>query len=346
LAAVRRAKDSPRFAHTTDLAVCETGKNDLIFQFQRLVRILKPKQIMLENVPGLLADRRLKRFTAFLVGSGYRVNTKILNVSEYGVPQAPPVDCAAGSHGDKSDFRKKVAEDSPQLGTPSPHAPGRHERDQLHDLPEQRSRVVASRIRRIPPNGGSRAALLGRLRLSCHKKTDGFHDVYGRMAWDQPAPTITTGCFNPSKGRFLHPRANRAITMREAALLQSFPEVLQIPHNLGKIRIATMIGNALPPRFIKCHARALSGTPQTPAIRPRTRTRTVPREIEFAATKTPFSPAVGDSLSINSVSLSAELFPTHRRPKSLESPAILPEATVAIDIYIAGVLIMQHSQTA
>lgn len=74
------------------------------------------------------------------------------------------------------------------------------------------------------------------------------------MAWDDVAPTITGGCFNPSKGRFLHPEEDRAITMREAALLQSFPENYVFPAPLNKQAIALMIGNALPPRFIRHHA--------------------------------------------------------------------------------------------
>jgi DNA (cytosine-5)-methyltransferase 1 len=130
--------------------------------------------------------------------------------------------------------------------------------DPLHDMPEKRSRRVAARIRQVPINGGSRAALPRHLKLECHKNSNGFKDVYGRMAWDEPAPTITTGCFNPSKGRFLHPMANRAITMREAALLQSFPKSYKFPIELGKVKVATMIGNALPPEFIKKHAMALS----------------------------------------------------------------------------------------
>ena len=60
--------------------------------------------------------------------------------------------------------------------------------------------------------------------LPGHKRLDCFRDVYGRMAWDKPAPTITGGCINPSKGRFIHPQANRAITLREAACFKRFPE--------------------------------------------------------------------------------------------------------------------------
>jgi DNA (cytosine-5)-methyltransferase 1 len=74
------------------------------------------------------------------------------------------------------------------------------------------------------------------------------------MAWDAVAPTITSGCFNPSKGRFLHPQQNRAITMREAALLQGFPRGYTFDLTAGKEAIALMIGNALPPEFIRRHA--------------------------------------------------------------------------------------------
>jgi DNA (cytosine-5)-methyltransferase 1 len=73
------------------------------------------------------------------------------------------------------------------------------------------------------------------------------------MAWNDVAPTITSGCFNPSKGRFLHPEENRAITMREAALLQGFPRRYKFPTTDNKSAIALMIGNALPPPFIFAH---------------------------------------------------------------------------------------------
>jgi DNA (cytosine-5)-methyltransferase 1 len=74
------------------------------------------------------------------------------------------------------------------------------------------------------------------------------------MSWDDVAPTITGGCFNPSKGRFLHPQEDRCITMREAALLQGFPRTYQFDPSVGKQTIAMMIGNALPPRFVSSHA--------------------------------------------------------------------------------------------
>jgi DNA (cytosine-5)-methyltransferase 1 len=77
------------------------------------------------------------------------------------------------------------------------------------------------------------------------------------MAWNAVAPTITGGCFNPSKGRFLHPEENRAITMREAALLQGFPRWYKFPATDNKSAVALMIGNALPPPFIAAHGKSI-----------------------------------------------------------------------------------------
>jgi DNA (cytosine-5)-methyltransferase 1 len=77
------------------------------------------------------------------------------------------------------------------------------------------------------------------------------------MSWDDLAPTITSGFFNPSKGRFLHPIRNRAITVREAALLQGFPKRYKFNASDGKVALALMIGNALPPPFVAAHARLM-----------------------------------------------------------------------------------------
>ena len=117
-------------------------------------------------------------------------------------------------------------------------------------------------IQRIPQDGGSRTDLPLEDQLECHKRCNGFKDVYGRMAWRKVSPTITSGCFNPSKGRFLHPEENRAITMREAALLQGFPGDYKFPKATSKSSLAMMIGNALPPPFIAAHAKVIHDTLQ------------------------------------------------------------------------------------
>ncbi|MFG6965374.1 DNA cytosine methyltransferase, partial [Burkholderia pseudomallei] len=86
------------------------------------------------------------------------------------------------------------------------------------------------------------------------KRPDSYRDVYGRMAWKDVAPTITGGCTNPSKGRFIHPEEDRPITLREAALLQTFPPRYRFSTGRGKDAVALMIGNALPPEFIRRQA--------------------------------------------------------------------------------------------
>lgn len=248
--------------------ICD-DQNDLIFEFQRLVLGLMPRQVMMENVPGLFGDKRFKQFTAVLQSAGYDVKADVLNVADYGVPQrrrrlvmlASRVSAVAFAKSCRTISTVRTAiERLPSAGSSG---------DPLHDIPENRTPSVAARIRSVPTNGGSRSSLPEHLRLECHKKSNGFKDVYGRMAWDDLAPTITTGCFNPSKGRFLHPEANRAITMREAALLQSFPKSYKFPAALGKVKIATMIGNALPPKFIKHHARQLLSSEATHGPSPR-----------------------------------------------------------------------------
>lgn len=235
-------------------------RNDLIYDFERLVLSLRPKHVMLENVPRLIKDHRLRRFTRSLESEGYRVKAGVLNVADYAVPQRRKRAVVVASRVCEPSLaakRTKLRTVRHAIGSLGPAGASG---DPLHDMPESRSPVVRARIRSIPRDGGGRASLPKRLRLGCHEESDGFKDVYGRMAWDEPAPTITTGCFNPSKGRFLHPEENRAVTIREAALLQSFPPSYAFPVDLGKVKLAEMIGNALPPAFIRLHARELART--------------------------------------------------------------------------------------
>ncbi|MEH3064686.1 MAG: DNA cytosine methyltransferase [Methylobacterium radiotolerans] len=93
------------------------------------------------------------------------------------------------------------------------------------------------------------------LRLKCHASTHGFPDVYGRMKWDDVAPTLTTGCTDVTRGRFAHPDQDRAITLREAALLQTFPRkyIFHGPYN----RVTTQIGNAVPVAMVSAMVPAL-----------------------------------------------------------------------------------------
>jgi DNA (cytosine-5)-methyltransferase 1 len=228
-------------------------RNDLIFEYLRFVKELEPKAIMMENVPGLINDHRFNTFCREIEKLGYKPNYDVKDAADYGVPQRRKRMILLAGKGKEIDFakpikRKTVADAIGKL------PPAGKSGDPLHDIQERRSPKVRDLIRRIPRNGGSRTDLPKQDQLECHKKCNGFKDVYGRMAWDKPAPTITSGCFNPSKGRFLHPEEDRAITIREAALLQSFPRSYHLSLRKGKGQAALMIGNALPPNFIKEHS--------------------------------------------------------------------------------------------
>lgn len=236
--------------------VIDTDK-DLLFSFLRIALAMRPQFVLMENVPALARDRRLKLFSAALKDAGYSTQCEVIDAASFGVAQRrrrmiftaarPPLALPVATPCPPRTVRDAIGH------LP---APGKTN-DTIHNLPERRSQLVAERIRHIPKNGGSRAALPARLQLACHRKSSGFKDVYGRMAWDKPAPTITTGCFNPSKGRFLHPTLNRGITMREAALLQGFPRSYRFPAELGRVTLATLIGNALPPPLLFAHASAI-----------------------------------------------------------------------------------------
>jgi len=229
-------------------------RNDLLFDFERFVRVLRPRSVMMENVPGLADDVRFIAFCKRMRQMGYIGNHHILDAAKYGVPQRRKrliylagLGCSINPADPVTRERtvRRAIGNLPRAGESG---------DPVHDMPEHHSKRIADVIARIPSNGGSRTDLGSEYQLDCHKRCDGFKDVYGRMKWDDVAPTITSGCFNPSKGRFLHPEENRCITMREAAILQTFPRHYKFPLVSNKSAIAAMIGNALPPEFIRNQA--------------------------------------------------------------------------------------------
>lgn len=232
-------------------------RNSLVLEFVRFVRGLKPKAVMLENVPGLESDQRMVRLRGALKRLGYECNSAVLDASDYGVPQRRRRFILLAGRGTTIPFAREVRVKRTVRDAFANLNYNRARKDTLHTLGESRSPAVVQRIRRIPKNGGSRADLGAGNQLDCHRNCDGFRDVYGRMAWDQPSPTITGGCCNPSKGRFLHPTRNRCISLREAALLQTFPPTYFFSTRRGKFPAAQMIGNALPPEFIRRHAKTL-----------------------------------------------------------------------------------------
>ena len=235
------------------------SRNGLVAQFARFCEILQPRSVLMENVPGLGSDRRFRLLAGRLERMGYKLTHGVLDAADYGVPQRRRRFVLLGFLGDSVPFASQAA--SPVRvrdaigGLPAPEASG----DPLHDHGENRTQEIVELIRDIPKDGGSRLDLGLKRQLPCHRRSDGWHDVYGRMAWDAPAPTITSGCISPSKGRFLHPEQDRAITLREAALLQSFPRDYKFPLTKGKYKVADLIGNALPPVFVAHQVSSLVG---------------------------------------------------------------------------------------
>jgi len=233
-------------------------RNDLVFQYMRLVRELLPKAVMMENVPGLAKDDRMKKVLSELKELGYHVDdetVQVVNLADYGVPQRRRRMALATVREKpftlkKPNMKKKTVKDTIGGGKALP--PVGTSGDILHDWKTKRTQKMLDYFEVLPKDGGSRSDTPKEYWRPCHLKyPQGFKDVYGRMKWDDVAPTITGGCDNPSKGRFIHPEENRAITLREAALLQTFPKNYKFSTSKGKTGVALMIGNALPPKFIK-----------------------------------------------------------------------------------------------
>ncbi len=240
-------------------APVDDERNDLLFEFVRLLEGLLPKSVMIENVPGLMYDWRMAKTYQKLGELGYRWDCNVVDAADYGVPQRRRRMILMASRlgnitiPNRKYKRRSVWHAIGDIPTPT------KSRKALHRLLAKHGFAVQERIKRIPKDGGSRLSLGMEEQLPCHKKNQyiGFKDVYGRMAWDKVAPTLTRFCVNPSKGRFLHPEQDRAITLYEAALLQSFPRSYKFPTELGRGAIASMIGEALPPLLAERQARHL-----------------------------------------------------------------------------------------
>jgi DNA (cytosine-5)-methyltransferase 1 len=225
-------------------------RNGLINEYVRFIKELMPYTFMMENVPGLALDNSFHKARKVLEKLGYYVDHQVVNVKDYGVPQSRKrlvmVGSRLGPLKVAKPINKKVTVRDTIGGMPVPEETN----DPLHKIFPIHTPEIYQLIKDIPHNGGSRKDLGKDRQLKCHQKENvGFNDVYGRLRWDDYSTTITGGCLNPSKGRFLHPEQDRCISAREAALLQSFPKNYKFPVDAPKSSIALMIGNALPPRF-------------------------------------------------------------------------------------------------
>lgn len=243
----------------------------LLNHFARFVASIEPELVTMENVPEL-AERGQEVFDHFvhtLEKLDYYVDWKIVKCEEYGVPQfrrrlvllasklgelkVPDGRCRSEK---KWKTVRKAIGDLPPLESGEEHP-----EDRLH-VAAKLSDLNLQRIKATSLDGGSRREWPEELVLQCHKKETGdrYRSIYGRMWWNKPSPTMTTLCTGIGNGRFGHPEQHRAITLREAALLQSFPKSYRFwppGTKLNRGAVSRMIGNAVPPLLAKALGQAI-----------------------------------------------------------------------------------------
>lgn len=232
-------------------------RNQLVLAYFRFVKAFRPRVFLMENVPGILWDRHksyLEKFYEEGKKAGYQVlDPVVLDARDFGVPQRRKRVFILGirDHQDVQDF---VWPPEATHAAPGKAALGQKTWVSCADVFKSAPKGDENNIhmnhgpdlldafRKTPPNGGSRKDS-GRV-LPCHKKHDGHKDVYGRINPVNPAPTMTTACINPSKGRFVHPTEHHGITLRQAARIQTFPDSFTF---IGGLTAAgRQIGNAVP----------------------------------------------------------------------------------------------------
>lgn len=244
---------------------------DLLDNFARFVRGILPELVMMENVPEL-AERGagvFRRFVNTLRRCGYRTDWRVVPCEEYGVPQTRRRLVLLGSRiGEISvpegrcRFPSQFKTVRQAIGSLTPVASGEEDpHDPLHAA-VRLTPLNLRRIRATPHDGGTWKHWPQALILPCHRRSTGrsYSSIYGRMWWDRPAPTMTTLCTGLGNGRFGHPEQDRAITLREAALLQTFPRSYEFWPQEGRLNrraVGRMIGNAVPPKFAKALGDAL-----------------------------------------------------------------------------------------
>lgn len=240
------------YAHRYSLD--SNGKWALLYEFARLARGTKPDVITMENVPTVAKHAVFHDFVDTLEKLGYHVWYDVVNSSLYGVPQARRRMVLLASLYGKIEIipptRAKPKTVREAIGQLNPLSAGEAApRDRLH-ASSTLTEINLQRIRVSKP-GGTWRDWPEHLVAECHRGESGrtYPSVYGRMEWDKPAPTMTTQCFGFGNGRFGHPEQDRAISLREAAILQSFPRNYAFIPKGGEVSFTTLgrlIGNAVP----------------------------------------------------------------------------------------------------
>lgn len=238
------------------------------------------RAFVMENVPELLRSPEYREFKRRAQRFGFRVEARIVNAADYGVPQRRRRAIVIGVKQGLVPWPDETHRD-PEIEQ-SDREPWRTFRDAVSGLPlkpngkdwhtgrNPRPESIR-RYKAVPRNGGNRFQMqrnldradLGHLVPQCWRnKPSGTTDVFGRLWWDRPAFTIRTEFYKPEKGRYLHPTANRPITIREAARCMSFPDNFLFPENLPMTAVARQVGNAVPPLLAQRIAEALAAAIQ------------------------------------------------------------------------------------
>lgn len=257
----------------------EDDKWRLLYSFAELIKSVQPDIVSMENVPQLLSFNKgevISHFVKVLQENNYYVNYKICNAQDYGVPQRRKrLILLASKFGEIEIIPPThTKENFKTVRQAISHLPliedGEHSSMDFLHFSRKLNPLNKERIK-CTPEGGGWKDWSESLVSDCHKKERGknFKNVYGRMSWDDVSPTMTTFCIGISNGRFGHPEQDRAISLREAAIFQSFPETYdfinpEVP--FSPAIIARQIGNAVPvglgrvvARSIKKHIQKIDG---------------------------------------------------------------------------------------
>ena len=250
----------PFSTHSNKIKNKETSRKwNLLNEFLRIIRNVNPDIVSMENVPNLSNKEIFNNFVYELKSMGYTVNYKNIYCPDYGVPQKRRrLVLLASRFGeiatiDKTHDKENYVTVRDAIGSLERLRNGQKSKNDALHYTTRLSKKNLARIKASKVNG-TWQDWDDSLKLDCQKKETGstYKSVYGRMSWNEPSPTITTQFFNYGTGRFGHPEQNRALTMREAAILQTFPDDYIFYKNVKKISmnsIGTHIGNAVPPRL-------------------------------------------------------------------------------------------------
>lgn len=241
---------------------------DLLKCFTKVAEHVRPHVVSMENVPSLVRHEVFGDFLLSLSDLGYHVDAKVVQCERYGVPQARRRLVVLASRLGKLELASPKKGLKPRtvrsaIGNLEPLRAGSSSRkDPLHRA-RNLTEINQRRISQSRP-GGTWRDWDEALRLNCHGSESGksFDSVYGRMEWDRPSPTITTEFSNLGSGRFGHPEQDRAITPREAALLQTFGKGYRFlePGKLFSFTaLGRWIGNAVPVKLAKEIGLAIRG---------------------------------------------------------------------------------------